>query len=333
MPSSDAGSSSKWSQFLGHRNISKPKRSFSLDAQSINTAVNVDAGQEQDPIVHQQPGHQLRRKKGRIFSGGVFGALRKLSGNKSPSSSSDPEDAPNRPHIVPPLHDSSDPERSSIPPQQNDVRHNPKSKSSRAIGPAFKRATTTARRIDTGHALTPQEKLSEISELMRVKTAGAGITLQRLAELDGGSELDGRERQEVLAIAREAANIASKEYARVRRTRPKMPLARILERNAEVPLAEVQDYKEYLRCLQLQAEELRDGVWGLGAFREVSRGVENVRKGLDEMSDTAERGDSAADMVEIKWLVERKCMFWAAVDILTADDPRSEQAEVTDYQI
>jgi hypothetical protein len=111
---------------------------------------------------------------------------------------------------------------------------------------------------------------------MRVRTAAAGITLQRLAELDGSSELDGRERQDVLAIARAAANIAWKEYARVHRTRPRMPLARMLERNAEVPFAEVQSYKEYVWCLRLQVEELLDSVRGLGGSREVFHGLEKV---------------------------------------------------------
>jgi hypothetical protein len=163
---------------------------------------------------------------------------------------------------------------------------------------------------------------------MRVKTAAAGVTLQRFAEL--GDELDGRKRQDVLAVARAAANVAWKEYARVRRTRPKAPLARMLERNAEVPFAEVQDYGEYLRCLQWRARELQSGVWGLGGFWEVSRDIENIRKCLDEMSEMMEHRGAEADVNEIRWWVERKCMFWAAVDILTADNPLSEQAELTD---
>lgn len=140
-----------------------------------------------------------------------------------------------------------------------------------------------------------------------MKTAATGVTLQRLAEL--GDKLDRRERQHLLVIARKAANVASKAYARVRRTRPKAPLARMLERNVKVPLAEVQDYGEYLRCLQWQARELASGVWGLGGFREASRDVQRVRKCLDEMSGTVEYGGVEADVIEIRWWVERKCMF------------------------
>ena len=280
--------------------------------------------QEQPPTSQKQPEHQLKRKKGRIF--GVE-PLKKTSGNKSTSSSSDSEDAPNRPHILPPLHDSSsDPERSSIP-QENDVSRGQAAigTSSNVAGSAFRLNNAL---IDPGYGLTVHEKLSEVTELMQVRTASAGVTLQRLAEL--GYELDGQQRQSLLAIARSAGNFASKEYARVRRTRPKTPLTRMLERNAEVPLADVHDYKEYLSCLQWQAKELQDGVEGLAGFREVFCGVEDLRKRLDGISDVMERGDSAADMAEIQWWVERKCMFWAAIDILTAGITQSSQAEDMD---
>lgn len=322
MPSSDEGSISRWSQFLGRRDVSTPKRPSSLDVHSIDTAIHVDPGspgQERPGIRSGQPKWSLRRKKGRIFDKGVLGVFRKLSGNKSPSSSSDPEDAPNRPHIVPPLHDSSDPERSSLR-QRNDV-----DRGSAALL-EWSRATGSAvgALVDPGYALTSQEKLSEITELLQVRTGSAGVTLQRLAELD--CEIDGQERQGLLTIAKSAANVASREYSRVRRTRPKAPLARMLERNAEVPLAGVNDYREYLRCLQLQAKELRNGAQGFGRLREAIRGVENVQRSLAEASDMVKREDSAAEMAEIQWWVERKCMFWAAVDILTTNNVQVEQA-------
>jgi hypothetical protein len=300
-----------------------PERSSSLDAQSMNTATHVDTGQEQNLTYHREPAHQLRRKKSRIFDNGFMGAFRKIGGNKSPSLS-DPEDAPNRPHIVPPLHDSSDPEGSTLR-DRNDAEHGLTAVAKRRSA-AFRRGEAL---LDPGSGLSPQEKISEITELMRVRTAAAGVTLQRLAEL-GDGELDGQGRQGLLAIASAAANVALKEYAWVRRTRPKAPLAGMLERNAEVPFAEVQDYGEYLRCLRWQVRELQDGVRGLGGFREASRGTKDVRKRLDEMSVLLERGGLAADMAEIQWLVERKCMFRAAVDILTADNTHSVEAEFTD---
>lgn len=296
------------------------QRFSSFDAQSINTVIHVPMYRKTPPTSQHQPEHQLKRKKGCIF--GVE-PLRTIS----VSSSSDPEDAPNRPHILPPLHDSSsDPERSSIP-QQNDVERGQTAfgASSNVTGSAFSLNNAL---IDPGYGLTVHEKLSEVTELIQVRTVSAGVTLQRLAELS--YELDGQQRHSLLAIARSAGNFASKEYARVRRTRQKYPLARMLERNAEVPLADVNDYKECLSCLQWQAKELQNGVEGLAGFREVFRGVEDLQKRLDGMSNVIERGDSAADMARIQWWVERKCMFWAAIDILTAGITQSSQAEDMD---
>ena len=59
--------------------------------------------------------------------------------------------------------------------------------------------------------------------------------------------------------------------------------------------------------------------------------MEDLQKRLDGIFDVMERGDSAADMAEIQWWVERKCMFWAAIDILTAGVTQSNQAEDTGY--
>jgi len=242
MPSSDEDSISRWSQFLGHRDVSRPERPSSLDVQSIDTAIHVDSSHEQPATSPKQPRLSLRRKKGRIFDQGFLGAFRKLSGNKSPSSSSDPEDAPNSPRIVPPLHDTSDPERYSIR-HPNDVGNGSPAvgTSSKAVGSAFKRDMVL---VDPGCALTPHEKFLEIAELVQVRTASAGVTLQRVAEL--GYEIDGQERQGLLTIARSAADVALREYSRVCRTRPKAPLVHMLERNAEVPLLGVNDCREYI---------------------------------------------------------------------------------------
>lgn len=180
MPSPDEGSIPRWSQLLGRRDISAPKRPSGLEVQSVETTIYTDPsspGQEQPGIRSKQSKRSLRRTKGRVFGKDIQGALRKTSGNNSSSSSSGPEDAPNLPHFVPPLHDSSDPERSGLW-QRNDVDHGPLAaeESSEAI------VSAVGTILDPGYAVTPQEKLSEITELMQVRTASAGFTLQRLAE-------------------------------------------------------------------------------------------------------------------------------------------------------
>lgn len=103
----------------------------------------------------------------------------------------------------------------------------------------------------------------------------------------------------------------------------------MLERNAEVPLAEASDHKEYLHYLRLQAMEVQDSVRGFVAFQEASGGIGHVRRCLHILSASMDRGDLAADVAEIQLWVERKCMFWGAVDVLTADIAQRGQAEGT----
>jgi hypothetical protein len=134
--------------------------------------------------------------------------------------------------------------------------------------------------FDPGCALTQQEKLWEITELVRVRTASAGVILQRLAELDYG--VDGQERQGLVTIARSAANVASREYSRVRRARPKAPLARILERNAEVPLTDVKITGSMSNAHSCQRESYKT------AYK-VSVGFEKLHVGLKMFRSTLMR--------------------------------------------
>lgn len=154
-------------------------------------------------------------------------------------------------------------------------------------------------------------------ELLRVRTASSEITLQHLAELD--SPLSAEERISLLKIARSAAETAQKEYNRARHTqRPRMLSAGTLERNAAVPHAGMLGCKEYLQNLQVQTTELQAGVEVLDDSQEATDGIDRVRKCLDELFNAIEQGGAGAEMAEIRWWVKRKCMFWAAVDLLIA---------------
>ena len=226
---------SRSDQDLSQRDPLTPRRSISLDSRHIDGVPTANAGEEDLSPGREQPKHLLRRKKGRIFDRVI---LRNIGLGHSPTFS-DPEDAPNRPHIVPP------PERSN------------------GLG-----------------GITPREKLSELSELLHVRTASSKITLQRLAELD--SPLSAEERTSLLTIARSAAETALKEYNPVRHTqRPTMLSAGTLERNAAVPRAGMLGYNEYLQAIQVQAKELQAGVKVLDDSQEATDGIDRVRKCLD----------------------------------------------------
>jgi hypothetical protein len=229
-----------------------------LDQRESSTSVPQNKyGEEDFSPQHEQPRHPLRQKKGRIFGRAVFREL----GMSMVSSPSDPEDAPNRPHSVPPLEDSSD-----------------------FGGSGVQRPYTT------------HKKVLEITELLQGKTASSNITLQRLAELE--SSLGAKERT---SLAKSAAAAAQKEYNRMRNIRkPAGSRVSVLARNAEVPLPDVQSDREYVHRVQLQAERLRLGMQGFAAFQESLGGVGSVKGCLAEISAATERRDAGAETAEIR---------------------------------
>jgi hypothetical protein len=224
----------------------------------------------------EQTIHPLRRKKSRIFH---KASSRGISLEKRPSFS-DSEDAPNRPHIVPPREYSSDPENYNTQ--------------------------------------TREEKFAELTKLLRVPIASSNITLQRLGELESAPVA--MQRKALLSAAKSAVSVAQAEYTRVHGIKQSVGLLTpTLRRNAQVPLPYVQSYREYLRRIQMQAKQLHDDMRGLFMSQEGHDGIGSVQESLEEMSALVNRRDVEAEMMEIRWLVQRKCMFWAAVDLLTAD--------------
>jgi hypothetical protein len=51
---------------------------------------------------------------------------------------------------------------------------------------------------------------------------------------------------------------------------------------------------------------------------------------LDGMCETIDRGGTDIGMAELRWLVERKCMYWAAIDIMAERTVESERDEDKD---
>jgi len=189
----------------------------------------------------EQTIHPLRRKKGRMFG---KASSREISLDKRPFFS-DPEDAPNQPHMVPPLEDSRDPENYNTQ--------------------------------------TRQEMFSEVIELLRVLTMSSSITLQRIEELS--SPPDAMQRRALLSAAKSAASIAQAEYTRIHGIKQSAGfLNPTLRRNAEVPLPDVQSYREYLYRLQLQTKQLQDDMRGLVMSQEALGSVGSVQNSLEEMS-------------------------------------------------
>jgi hypothetical protein len=89
----------------------------SRNAESATNDVHINGQQDDITIDHDGHRHQLRRQAGQLFDPSEFNELRRFYASRNTTSSSlqvsDPEDAPNRPHIVPPQDGWSSTEESS----------------------------------------------------------------------------------------------------------------------------------------------------------------------------------------------------------------------------
>jgi hypothetical protein len=227
---------------------------------SIRSATNdVHVKGQQDDITadHDPPRRRLRRQAGQIFDPRRFGDIRTLyASENTPSPSphlSDPEDAPNRPHIVPPPDGWSSTEepspRQAFPPEwETPVVQSP--------APVDIPQTPSAHNLDPRESSTRSEAITCVKELIELRTASPIITLQCLRYLD--FQLTIAERQYLIEIAKYAGTIARTEYKHHRDSH--QSLSTSLRRHIKMPLPDVDDYEHYPRDLKLQVKQLEDAV-------------------------------------------------------------------------
>lgn len=289
---------------------------------SIVSATNdVHANGQQDDIAadHDPPRRRLRKQAGQIFDPRRFGDIRTLYANRdTPSPSlhlSDPEAAPNRPHTVPPQDRWSSTEESSprqaLPPEWGTpVLQSPA-------------PLDIPQTIPAQDSLTRSEAITCIKELIELRTASSTKTLQCLKHLD--FQLTTSERQYLVEIGKYAGTIARTEYKQ--HHADWQSLSASLRRHIELPLPDVDDYEHYLRDLKLQVKQLEDAV---SCFPALQGAVDGIRELLDGMCVAIKIGGEEVEMAELRWLVERKCMFWAAIDIMAERTVESKRDEDKD---
>jgi hypothetical protein len=91
-----------------------------------------------------------------------------------------------------------------------------------------------------------------------------------------------------------------------------------LSRTSRLPFADMRDFETYAFEVGIAARELRESVLGFGIL-EVAlfhcKGAENY---MEEISSGTKWGGTIAQEREIQWAVERKCMYWADVEMMDA---------------
>lgn len=322
-PSSVDYSSLRYGWFPGHREAI-PQRPFSFVEETKNndndrapraesphpgTRVDTDALQEYGPMPPSAR-EKLKQRLLRMGSGVLdrrASRVTRKADSKGSTSSSDLGTAPNKPYIPPSQYKQDSSSTETIKPrmphkEEQAVRAE---SATAALNNAEEDWTAPS---DPEDSFTPQNDLSEITELVRERTASSSEVLRRLDSLD--FRLDVEERKSLLMTAKSAAHAARTEYIHLSRKteQPEKPPASKQPRDTGVPLADVRDFLEYLDHLKIQAKQLEDNVRGLDVLREVWDGVRCVRNLLDDVTNKVDRSRAEAEMTEVRWLVERKSM-------------------------
>jgi hypothetical protein len=162
------------------------------------------------------------------------------------------------------------------------------------------------------------EIVPEICNLIDLRTASPTHFLRLLAILP--SDLHEVHRRTLLRTARSALGVAYGEFNLARSAAARQGTSDRPSSNwmLTIPFADVRDFKDYVGEVNDLAENLNDSMRGFGFFDAAEphcrRAMESVRIAFGRIVP----GSAETEMAEIRWAVERKCMYWAAVTMMKA---------------
>lgn len=181
---------------------------------------------------------------------------------------------------------------------------------------------------ESGNAHLPEDKaelLDVVDGLIKLETASPTLALKWLTYL---SSLSDAHRQRLLTTARSAVETAYIAYDRVRSSGcEKMPDDMIFRRMSLIFFDKVRDFKKYVFAVDTEAGDLEDSTRGFGFFKAAALDWTSALDSVRKAASKAESGSAKVEMAEIVWAVERKCMYWAAVDMMRARIKEAGHAE------
>jgi hypothetical protein len=170
------------------------------------------------------------------------------------------------------------------------------------------------------------ELVDEIGQLIRVRTASPTYALKRLAALS--PDLNDVYRGRLLETAKSAVEVAYAEFERARKTGwENLAGDWAFTLMSWMPFAEVRDFRKYVDEVKVAAEDLDDSTLGFGFFEAAAVDCRRARESVGKA--TGGIVDKAAQVSEIRWVIERKCMYCAAIDMMDARIGEAGRAEAS----
>jgi hypothetical protein len=157
----------------------------------------------------------------------------------------------------------------------------------------------------------------EICNLIDLRTASPTHFLRLLATMPSNLH---EVRRTLLRAARSAVGVAYGEFSLARSAAARQGTSDRPSSNwmFRIPFADVRDFKGYVNEVNEQAENLNDSMRGFGFFDVAEPDCRRATERLRVAYDGIVPGSAAAELAEIRWAVERKCMYWAAVTMMKA---------------
>ena len=156
--------------------------------------------------------------------------------------------------------------------------------------------------------------VTDLCSLIDLRTEIPTYFLRRLADLPPA--LPDVHRRTLLRTARSAVEVAYGEFARARSAAQGNMPTRI--QMFRIPFADVRDFKDYVGEVNDSAENPNDSVRGFGFFDVAGTDCRRAMNYLRLAYGWIVPESAAAEMAEIRWAVERKCMYWSAVTMMKA---------------
>jgi hypothetical protein len=156
----------------------------------------------------------------------------------------------------------------------------------------------------------------EVGDLIKCRTASPVYTLQRLDALESLLKTNDLHRGNLLETAKLAVQVAYSDFDRARQAARQRMSGK--EPPLMIHLADISDLRTYVETAEVLTEELETGMLYSGALRHLGAHYRYVAEALKVVLQSVARGGADAEMTELRWTVERKCMYCDAVAMLNA---------------
>jgi hypothetical protein len=199
-------------------------------------------------------------------------------------------------------------------PEQETTSSNGKSP---RLGP-FSWGSRAARDLTGGASPSQSEAktILEVGDLIKCRTASPVYTLQRLDGLESLLKTNDLHRGNLLETARLAVQVAYGDFDRARNAARQRMSGK--EPPLMIHLADISELRTYVETAEALTGELETGMLYSGALRHLGAHYRYVAEALKVVLQSVARGGADAKITELRWTVERNCMYCDAVAMLNA---------------